>query len=227
MNNLAIIPARSGSKGLKDKNIKILAGKPLMAHSIEAALQSNLFSKVMISTDSEKYAEIARKHGAEAPFLRSKTLSGDKAGSWDVVLEVLKQYQAMGEKFDTICLLQPTSPLRESEDIVKAYQELEEKNADAITSVCEVDHSPLWMTTLDESLSLNEFNKHESNLPRQELPQYYRQNGAIYIRKISYNGDEISILNSQDYAYIMDKNRSVDIDDINDFMYAEYLLMNF
>ena len=120
MKNLAIIPARSGSKGLKDKNIKMLSGKPLMAYTIEAAIESKMFCKVMVSTDSGNYAEIAREYGAEVPFLRSNELSGDKAGSWEVVLEVLQQYQTVGEIFDTVCLLQPTSPLRDSADIIQA-----------------------------------------------------------------------------------------------------------
>lgn len=223
MKNLAIIPARSGSKGLKDKNIKMLSGKPLMAYTIEAAIESKMFCKVMVSTDSGNYAEIAREYGAEVPFLRSNELSGDKAGSWEVVLEVLQQYQTVGEIFDTVCLLQPTSPLRDSADIIQAYSEMKDKNAEAITSVCEAEHSPLWMMTLDESLSLETFNQNASKVPRQALTQYYRLNGAIYLRKVEYNGDEIKILNSNDYAYIMDKQKSIDIDDINDFVYAEFL----
>ncbi len=221
MNNIAIIPARSGSKTLKDKNIRKLNGIPLIGYTIKAAIESRMFSIVMVSTDSEDYADIARKLGAEVPFLRSKETSSDSAGSWDVVREVLGRYN---DHFDTVCLLQPTSPLREAEDIVGAYRELVARNGDAITSVCEMDHSPLWATTLDESFSLTEFKKKIEDVPRQMLKTYYRLNGALYIRRVSYNDDRISLLEKNEYAYIMERRRSVDIDTIEDFEYAEYLI---
>lgn len=117
MKNIAVITARSGSKALVDKNIKLLAGKPLLAYTIEAAKESGCFDTIMVSTDSEKYAVIARDYGAQVPFLRSEATSSDTAGSWDVVREVICQYKELGEVFDSVCLLQPTSPLRTAEDI--------------------------------------------------------------------------------------------------------------
>ena len=221
MNNIAIIPARSGSKGLKDKNIKLLNGIPLIGYSIKAAHVSGLFSHIMVSTDSEKYAQIAKELGAEVPFLRSAETSSDHAGSWDVVKEVLRGYD---EHFDTVCLLQPTSPLRIAEDIIGGYKELEEKSADAITAVCEMDHSPLWSTPLDESLSLVPLRKQLSDVPRQMLKTYYRINGALYIRRLHYEDGEVTILSSKEYAFIMNRNRSVDIDNLNDFGYADYII---
>lgn len=221
MNNIAIIPARSGSKGLKDKNIRKLSGMPLLGYSIRAAEESEMFSHIMVSTDSEQYAEIARCLGAEVPFLRSAQTSDDKAGSWDVVREVLGGYE---EQFDTVCLLQPTSPLRTAEDIIAGYRELKDKDADAITSVCAMEHSPLWAMTLDESLSLMEFRRGLVEVPRQMLKTYYRINGALYIRRIRYEEDVINILEGKEYAYIMDRNRSVDIDTIEDFEYSEFLI---
>jgi len=221
MNNIAIIPARSGSKGLKDKNIMELCGIPLIGYSIKAAIESEMFSHVMVSTDSEKYANIAKDLGAEVPFLRSAEMSSDSAGSWDVVKEVLRGYE---EKFDTVCLLQPTSPLRISEDIIRGYEEYREKKADSITAVCEMDHSPLWSMPLDNSLSLKDFRKELAGLPRQMLKTYYRVNGALYIRKVLYSGQNIELLNEEEYAYIMDRKRSVDIDIIDDFEYAEFLM---
>ena len=133
MNNLAIIPARSGSKGLKDKNIKLLNGKPLIAYSIEAAKKSEIYSHILVSTDSERYGEIAIQYGAEVPFYRSEENASDVASSWDVVKEVLKKYQEMGIVFDTFTLLQPTSPLRKYEDIKKAYELFKEKDAIALS----------------------------------------------------------------------------------------------
>lgn len=221
MKNIAIIPARSGSKALIDKNIKLLNNVPLIGYSIEAAKRSNLFSDIMVSTDSEKYAEVAVSLGADVPFLRSSDLSSDTASSWDVVKEVLSHYQT---KFDTVCLLQPTSPLRTSNDIIEGYKELELRQADAITSVCIVDHSPLWCTTLDADHSLLQFRKKETDRPRQQLDVYYRINGALYIRKLKYDNNSVHILDDHEYAYIMDRGRSVDIDTIDDFEYAEYLI---
>ena len=224
MKNIAIIPARSGSKGLKDKNIKDLNGKPLLAYSIEAAKSTKLFDEIMDSTDRKKYAEIARSFGANVPFLRSEANSSDKAGSWDVVIEVLNKYLEKGKKFDSICLLQPTSPLRTAQDIIEAYKLLEAKQADAITSVCEVDHSPLWTMTLPEDLSLEEFKKHDSDKPRQLLEKYYRLNEAIYIRKIKYDNNKIQLLDSKEYAFIMPREHSIDIDTELDFIIAEAVM---
>ena len=106
MKHLAVITARSGSKGLKDKNIKLLEGKPLLVYSIEAARQSGKFDCIHVSTDSEKYAQIAREHGADVPFLRDAALATDTAGTWDVLRAVVQQYAAIGQQFDTITLLQ-------------------------------------------------------------------------------------------------------------------------
>lgn len=224
MKNLAIITARSGSKGLHDKNIRPLNGKPLIAYSIEAANDSGLFDEVMVSTDSELYAEISRKNGANVPFLRSVETSSDNAGSWDVVKEVLSMYLKLGKSFDTVCLLQPTSPLRTASDIQNGYEYLQKMSADAITAVCPVDHSPLWTMKLPEDNNLAEYRNSSKDVPRQLLGQFYRVNGALYIRKVEYKECEISIIDKSEYAIIMDRNRSVDIDTIEDFEYAEWLL---
>ncbi len=225
MKNLAIIPARSGSKGLKDKNIKLLNGKPLMAYTIEAAIQSKMFDEVMVSTDSEEYADIAKKYGAKVPFMRSSELSNDTASSWDVVRDVLNKYKEAGKEFDTFALLQPTSPLRTAEDIVKGYKIINEKNANAIVAVCEVEHSPLWCNTLPDDLSMEKFIRPEIlGLPRQSIPKYYRINGAIYIVKTEYFNKTKNIYSEKSFAFIMKKENSVDIDDEFDYFIAGNLL---
>ncbi len=226
MKNIAIIPARSGSKGLKDKNIRLMNGKPLLAYSIEAAKDSRVFDEVMVSTDSQKYADIAMENGANVPFLRSVENSSDGASSWDTVIEVLEKYRDLGCVFDTACLLQPTSPLRIGQDICDAYYDFEKKGVDALTSVCEVDHSPLWTMTLDESRMLTEFKKNSIDAPRQKLDTYYRLNGAIYIRRIEY-GKNVKLLDDKEIAFIMDKKRSIDIDDEFDFVIGEYLVSRY
>jgi CMP-N,N'-diacetyllegionaminic acid synthase len=225
MNNLAIIPARSGSKGLKDKNIKLLNGKPLLVYSIEAAKKSGLFNEIFVSTDSEGYAEIAREWGASVPFLRSEELASDTASSWDVVKAAIKQYQVIGRKFDTVALLQPTSPLRTAEDITAGYVTMKEKAANAVVALCEVDHSPLWSNTLPEDLSLTNFiNRDSVNKPRQKLPQYYRINGALYIVRTEYLLCSDNLYSDKSFAFIMDKEHSVDIDDEMDFIIADSIM---
>jgi len=230
MNNIAIITARSGSKGLKDKNILPLAGMPLIAYSIIAARESRMFRNVMVSTDSGHYASIAEEYGASVPFLRSKELNGDFVGSWDVVKEVLEKYRtAFDMRFDTVCLLQPTSPLRSVQDIIDGYQEFEEKHADSVTAVCEMEHSPLWSMTLPKNLSLKEYlKKSKGDLPRQKLPTYYRINGALYIRRIEYRSDgSIKLPETEAFAYIMPRERSIDIDTRIDFRLAEILMKDY
>lgn len=225
MKNLAIVPARSGSKGLPDKNIMPLLGKPLMTYTIEAAVKSGLFDTIHLSTDSEQYAEIGRKYGAEAPFLRSPQNSGDAASSWDVVLETLEAYEHRGTAFDKVMLLQPTSPLRTMEDIRNAYQTMCEKRAFTVISVCEAEHPPIWSNVLPDSKCMDGFLAQTASKQRQASPKYYRLNGAIYLldvghfkvqRGISYDADS--------YAYIMPQERSVDIDGPLDMLIAETLL---
>ena len=224
MKNIAIIPARSGSKGLPDKNIKELCGKPLIAYTIEAAINSGEFDTVMVSTDSPVYAEIATVYGAEIPFLRSDASSGDSASSWAVVEEVLGKYKELGRTFDTFCLLQPTSPLRTAEDIKGAYDLYREKAEFAIVSVCEAEHSPLWCGQLPESREFVDFINPESIKQRQATERYYRLNGAVYIVNIRKFGREKFLYKKGSYAYIMDQMRSVDIDTVLDFEIAEFYM---
>lgn len=221
MKNIAIIPARSGSKGLKDKNIKMLGGKPLLAYSVEAAIKSGIFDCVHVSTDSEYYADIGRKYGADIPFLRSKEMSNDTAKSWDMVLDTLQKYEKIGERFDMVTLLQPTSPLRDAEDIGKVFEEYQEKKAQAVVSVCEMEHSPLWSNTLPENLSMDHFMQVQSNQPRQSLKQYYRINGAIYMVNIPFLKEDMNIYRQGCFAYIMDVKKSIDIDTQIDFEIAD------
>lgn len=228
--NLAIIPARSGSKGLKDKNIKPLNGKPLMAYTIEAALESKIFDTVYVSTDSEEYAKIAVQYNAEVPFLRSAANAGDTASSWDVVREALYMYEQAGKTFDMVTLLQPTTPLRDAGDIKRAYDLYSKKKARAVISVCEVDHSPLWCNTLPEDLSLKNFiDKNVLLSPRQKLETYYRINGGIYMADVPYfqKEGEGGLYSDGCYAYIMDKERSIDIDDEFDFFMAEAYMKHY
>lgn len=225
MKHLAIVPARSGSKGFPHKNIHPLCGKPLLAYSVEAALASRKFDTVHVSTDSEEYAAIARKYGADIPFLRSRDSATDTASSWSVVLEVLEKYEAMGKNFDTVTLLQPTSPLRTEDDIVSAFTLFQEKRAVSVVSVCEMEHSPLWCNTLPETLCMDQFISSFADKPRQSLQTYYRINGAIYLTTVN----DLKVKGSLAYdrhcfAYIMPRERSIDIDEALDLTVAEAIL---
>ena len=225
MKRIAIIPARSGSKGLKDKNIKELNGKPLIAYSIECAIKSKVFDKVFVSTDSQKYADIAIQYGADASFLRTDENSGDNAGSWDVVREVVGRLESLGEFYDEIMLLQATSPLRNEEDIVNAIELLHKKNGRAVISLTECDHSPVWCNTLPDDSCMDNFEREEyKNLPRQQLPIFYRYNGAIYLVKNEELWNKEHMLEKECYAYVMPQERSVDIDTALDFMIAETIM---
>lgn len=224
MNTLGIITARSGSKGVKDKNIRELSGKPLIAYTIESALQSQYIDEAMVSTDSDVYAAIAKEYGADVPFLRSGDNSSDTASSLDVVFEVLDEYQRCGRDFDNIILLQPTSPLRTYKNIDEAFELFYEKEADSVVSVCECEHSPLLSNTLSADLNMFGFIKKEGNLRRQDLGKYYRLNGAIYISKINILRKIKSFYGKNSYAYVMGQRESVDIDAELDFEYTEFLM---
>lgn len=225
MRRIAIIPARSGSKGIKNKNIKNLCGKPLMAYTIEAAIKSNIFDCVHVSTDCEEYAIIAREYGADVPFLRDKEFATDSASTWDTVKNVLNKYSELGEKFDVVTILQPTSPLRTSQDICNAYQLFCEKDALSVVSVCEVEHSPLLCNTLETDLSLNQFIDMKKITRRQEMSTFYRINGGIYMLHAKILDDIGKLYGVRSYAYIMEKDNSIDIDDEFDFKIAKCMMM--
>ena len=220
---LAIIPARSGSKGLPNKNIKLLNEKPLIGYTIEAAKESGICDTVFVSTDSIDYAEISKEFGAYVPFLRDISLAEDNSKISDTIIDILEKLESEGKKYDYFILLQPTSPLGDKNDIINAYNLLKEKNANSIISVCEAEHSPLWMNKLDENLSMDSFIK-DLNKNRQELKKYYRINGAIYLSKVDYYKKNKNFYEELSFAYIMSKENSVDIDTLLDFKFAEFLI---
>ena len=223
---LALIPARGGSKGLPRKNIRPLLGKPLIAWTIEQAKASKYIDRVVVSTDDEEIAEIARKYGAEVPFMRPKELATDEAKGIDVVLHAISFFEREYGNDFVLVYLQPTSPLRTTEDIDNALDELfNNPKAEAVVSVCECEHHPLWCGVLSEDRCMKNFLQPEVlNKNRQELPKYYRLNGAIYVGKVFYIKKNKNFFGENTYAYIMPSIRSVDIDTIVDFKLAEILL---
>lgn len=227
-NILGLIPARGGSKGLPRKNIKPLLGKPLIAWTIEQALASKYLDRVVVSTDDKEIADISKKYGAEVPFMRPKELAEDNAKGIDVVLHAIDWLKENDKRkqYDLIMLLQSTSPLRTTEDIDKAIELLFLlKEAKAIVSVCEVDHHSLWVNTLPDDRCMKDFIKPEiMNKNRQELPKFYRLNGAIYIAYCNYLQKRKSFFGKETFAYIMPREKSIDIDDKIDFKLVEILI---
>lgn len=208
MKVLAIIPARSGSKGVKDKNIRLINDIPLMAYTIKAAKTSGICDEVMVSTDSVEYANIAKSYGASVPFLRSKKTSSDRAKTLDCVLEVLDEYKKIGKTFDVLIILQPTSPLRDAKDIKKAFK-IFLKHKKSVASVCEGDNIVLLRTINDDKLE--KIVEQNSTIRRQDFKKNYKINGAIYINYIK-DIDENTSFNDNEIAYIMEKSHSIDID---------------
>lgn len=227
MEVLALIPARAGSKGVTGKNLRRLAGKPLVAHTIEAAVQSRWVTRVVLSTDSEEIAEIGRNWGAEVPFLRPAALAADETPMFDVIRHALQMLGREGYRPDRLVLLQPTSPLRRAVHIDEALSRFEETvarglAADSLASVCPVEHSPYWMRTVEEGF-LQPLLHAPEYTRRQDLPDVYRLNGAIYVTTPNVvEGGQI--LGNRILPYVMRPEESVDIDIELDFAFAEFLL---
>lgn len=224
MKILGVIPARGGSKGVVGKNIKPLSGKPLIAYSIEAAT-SSLLSKVIVSTDDEKIMQVAHQFGAATPFVRPSNLASDTAKSIDVAKHALQQMELLDDtEYDAIMLLQPTTPFRNTSDINEAIKILSNTpDADSVISVVDVlAHHPARMKFLEDGILIDPpFCEAYENQNRQELEPMYIRNGAIYLTKRntllnnSYKGKKCM-------ALIMPQERSVNIDTIDDFEFAEW-----
>ena len=222
---LAIITARGGSKGIPGKNIKSFLGKPLLSWTIREAKKSRYLDKVIVSTDSPAIAAVASKFGADVPFLRPHALARDCATQMDVVIHALTFFKERYIDFDVVVVLQPTSPLREYIDIDRAIEMLFKKNAEAVISVCEAFTTPCWMNVLPTSGCMNNFlGTGFKSKPRQRLSRYFQLNGAVYAGFIKHIVKHKSFHGKRTFAYIMPKERSIDIDDMFDFQCAQALL---
>ncbi|GLR63044.1 pseudaminic acid cytidylyltransferase [Marinospirillum insulare] len=222
---IAIIPARGGSKRLPGKNTKDLAGKPMIAWTIEAALKSKVFDYVFVSTDDKGIAKIAKEYGAKVPFLRPDELASDEATTNDVVTHLVKWFeQEHSQQASTIAILQPTSPLRNAQHIKEAMQLMEEKSAKAVVSVCEVEYPIQFCNTLGTDGSMDGFIKPKNLKRTQDLEPYYRLNGAMYLFQRSYLNKLSKLYSSGTYAYLMSANQSADVDTLEDFQITEYIL---
>lgn len=220
---LAVIPARGGSKGIKDKNILNIQGKPLIAYTIEAAKQSIYVDEVMVSTDSEKIKDVAEFYGASIPFLRPAELAKDETATLDVVLHAVNAMQSMGNQYDVLLLLQPTSPLRNTADIDAAIKTFFQNGCKPLVGVSEVCDHPILMRTIGENGNLEHLLPVNSSVRRQDMPLYYKVNGSIYINLICELNEKTSF-NDNPVPYVMESDRAVDIDNYLDVMIADYYL---
>lgn len=222
---LAIIPARGGSKGIKNKNIKLLCGQPLIAYTLKAAKNSKCITDIVTTTDSEKIARVAQKYGSEV-IIRSPSLAEDTTPMIPVVLHVLEQLAIQGREYDYIILLQPTCPLRTAKDIDGALYVLMHSTFDAVMSVYRVwDHHPARMYYLKQRM-LIPFNKKWQTANRQDLPPLYHRSGLIYAVKENIFKKKKTFMPANSGSYEIPLVRSINIDEKIDLLFADFLLRN-
>ena len=225
--SIAIITARGGSKRIPKKNIKEFCGKPIIAYSIKAAIDSKIFDEVMVSTDSKEIAEIAKKYGASVPFMRSEELSGDNATTDDTLLEVLNEYKTMGKEFTYMCCLYPTAPFVTPQKLKSAMTIMQEKNPEQIVPMVSYSFPPQRSNYIDEN-GYAQYVFPESKMTRsQDLDKWYHDAGQFYVYNVKKffkcNGDCTEII-----PFIVPEMEVQDIDNISDWKIAEikYMILN-
>lgn len=219
---LAIIPARGGSKGVPRKNIRNLAGKPLIVWTIDAAKNSKYIDACIVSTEDEEIKKIAESYGGYVPFMRPAELARDDTPGIEPVIHAINELP----DYDYVVLLQPTSPLRIVDDIDGAIEFCMERQVNSCVSVTEAEHSPYWMYTLDDNDLMSRVLKISSDksYQRQKLPKVYRLNGAIYVAQCNFLKESRSFIDEKTIGYVMPQERSLDIDTLIDFKFVEFLI---
>ena len=220
-NTIAIIPARGGSKRIPRKNIKDFLGRPIIANSIKAAIDSNLFDEVMVSTDDEEIADVAIKLGARVPFFRSLQNSTDFAGTAEVLMEVLRNYEQQGRKFKNACCIYPASPLISVQSLTEAHTLLESNKFDNVFPICQ------FSSQFFRALRLNQLNKVEMIWPEnlekrsQDLSASFYDAGQFYWFNVNAFLDSKQILTTSTGAIVLDEMHTHDIDTMVDWKIAE------
>ena len=221
MSLLAIIPARGGSKGIPGKNIKPLMDKPLIGWSIDAAKGASCIDRVIVSTEDEVIASVARELGADVPFMRPADLAADDTPGVAPVLHAISRLS----DYDWVLLLQPTSPLRTANDIDGIWQFCQEQKAVSAVSVTQVGKHPYWMYRRDEAHRLKPFIEGRPDVSRrQELPDVYALNGALYLARTDWLVERKDLIGQETLGYIMPSERSVDLDTLQDWCWCEFLI---
>ncbi len=225
-NILAIIPARGGSKGIPGKNIKLLGGKPLLQYTVEAARESRLLSRVILSSEDSAIIEMAKSLELEVPFVRPEHLATDSSGSLEVVLHALQYFEEQGEHFDAICLLQPTTPFREKGSIDKAIQQFIDKEMDSLVSVRAIpdEFNPHWVFEADNKGYLQiATGEKEIIKRRQELPKAYFRDGSLYLTKVDVLVHQNSLYGKSIGFIVSESEHFVNLDTPEDWVKAEHL----
>lgn len=217
---LAIITARGGSKRIPHKNIREFCGRPIIMYSIEAALESAVFDEVMVSTDDEKIAEIAKKAGAKVPFLRSERTSNDFATTADVILEVLKEYKKIGQEFNTACCIYPTAPFITADKLKNAVTLLEEKSYDSVMPVAEFSFPPLRGMIMEEDRVSYKWEEY-SMARSQDLEKIYHDVGQFYVFHVEKFKESKRLVTKNTGAILIDELEMQDIDNEIDWKLAE------
>ncbi len=216
---LGLIPARGGSKGLPKKNLYLFNKKPLIQWTIECALESNSLDRIIVNTDDESIADFSRSKGVEVPFLREPHLAQDNSRIVDAVLNVLEKII----NFDFILLLQPTSPLRTKEDITNIIKLQKQYNASSLVSVCEAKENPALFYEINNDNYLSKSFKQYKGSNRQEYKRNYIINGALYFSSVENLKKNKSFITNKTIPYVMPRERSIDIDDITDIRWGEFI----
>ncbi|MCU1807081.1 acylneuraminate cytidylyltransferase family protein [Cytobacillus firmus] len=220
---LAVIPARGGSKGIPKKNIIDLNGKPLIQYTIDAAKESKYIDDIVVSTDNQDIAEVAKQCGADVPFIRPADLASDSAKTIDVLIHTVSELKKLGKTYDFLILLQPTQPLRLSEHIDEAVEKIVSTGKASLASVSKVQEHPLLIRSINGNDELVPLLNSSSTVRRQDFPDYFKVNGAIYINLLKDLNHETS-LNDNIVPYEMDYRYSVDIDEMIDLDIAKLIL---
>ena len=223
---IAVIPARGGSKGIPDKNIIKIDGRPLIDYTISESLKSEYIDRIMVSTDSEKIAEVARECGGEVPFLRPKYLAQNDTKIIDVVIDLLDKLAKNNEEYDYLILLQPTQPLRKSFHIDECIKIAIDNDYSSLVSVNEVNEHPILMRSIDKDDKLHNLLNVNSTVRRQDFPKFYKVNGAIYINKLDKFFNRETSFNDNKFAYVMENKYDLDIDEPFDLEILKLKLSN-
>ncbi|MBR7127619.1 MAG: pseudaminic acid cytidylyltransferase [Lentisphaeria bacterium] len=218
MKTVAIITARGGSKRIPGKNIKNFMGKPMLAYAIEAALESGIFDNVMVSTDSEEIAEVARKYGAEVPFMRSERTSNDHAVTFDVLDEVIKEYKNRGVTFDVLCCIYPCVPFLKASTLKAAYEQMQGHSA--CVPVCKYPVPVEWAMKIEND-RLVPNDREAQNIRSQDLTPKYFDVGMFYFCTVDGIYEHNSPFPDDSTAYVIDEAECMDIDTADDWRIAE------
>lgn len=221
---LCIIPARGGSRGIPDKNIIDINGKPLISYVINAVKKSNICDRIVVTTDSEEIAKVAKEYGADVPFLRPKYLATDESLTGDTVVHALKYIEKNDKKYDYVCYIQPTSPLLTSQDIQNSINLLFDKKADMVVSVGESPINIYWAKHISQDLSMKNFAINVCETNKQLFDDTYFLNGALYIGKWDIFYEKKNYYDQKTYAYTMPYERSIDLDNFFDLKLIKFLL---